>query len=104
MKKLNATDLRNLKHGDKVYQFKHYTERRLYFVGLMPRSSNYLIFCDGEHLEYLYVHTDGTFKYDWYNGDITSKDIGEILLLKTDEEIKRLEKSKQSIKDIYIKS
>ena len=93
MNKLTVQDLRSLKPGDKVYKNSGLTFRTLHFVGNMqPNSPNYLIFCDGEHLEHLYISDkDDSFRGDWYN----SKFVGEI-------KIKHLKEQIESINNIYI--
>ena len=105
MKKLTANDLRDLKHGDCVFQFKGIQERKLYFVGLMPNCKNYLIFCDGEHLEFLYINEKtNEFKYDWYFETLSSEEIGKIIISKIDDKIARLTQDKQNVKEIYFKN
>ena len=105
MKKLTAQDLRELKHGDTVYQFKGIQERKLHFVGKMPNCNNYLIFCEGEHLELLHIsEKTGDFKYDWYSSKLSSEEIGEILILNIDKKIEDLKKDKENIKEIYFRS
>ena len=102
MKKLTANDLRNLKHGDCVFQFKGIQERKLHFVGMMPNNPCYLIFCEGEHLEFLYINKKtNEFKYDWYFESISSEEIGKIIISKIDEQIAKLKQDKQNVKEIY---
>lgn len=96
MKKLTAEDLFNLKHGDKVYRHSGTEFRRLYFVGFMPRTDSYLIFCDGEYLTHLYIGADGTFRSDWYDGDTyDTKFVGEL-------KIKSYESMIESVKKVYL--
>lgn len=98
MKKLTAEDLRNLKIGTKVYRCTGRGFRGLHFVGIMqPADPNYLIFCDGEHLEHLYIsRKDDSFHDTWYGGEYDSKFVGEL-------KIKQLEREIESVKEIYIK-
>jgi len=96
MEKLTAEQLKALKHGDKVYRFDGHNFRRLYFVGLMPKSPDYLIFCDGEYLTHLYISSkDNTFRNEWYDGNYDSEFVGNQM-------IARLEKDIQNIREIYI--
>lgn len=105
MKKLTAQDLRELKHGDTVYQLKGVQERKLHFIGKMPNCHDYLIFGEGEHLEFLHIsEKTGDFKYDWYSSKLSSEDIGEILILNIDKKIEDLKKDKENIKEIYFES
>lgn len=98
MKKLTAEDLRNLNPGEKVYRQSGRNFRKLYFVGIMqPADPNYLIFCDGEHLEHLYIsRKDNSFHDNWYGGEYDRIFVGEL-------KIKQLEKEIESVKEIYIK-
>lgn len=97
MRKLTAEDLRNLKVGEKVYRHSGRSFRKLHFVGIMqPADPNYLIFCEGEHLEHLYIsRKDDSFRDDWYGGEYDSKFVGEL-------KIKQLEREIESVKQIYI--
>ena len=105
MKKLTANDLRDLKHGDCVFQFKGIQERKLHFVGLMPNCKNYLIFCEGEHLEFLYINEKtNEFKYDWYLETLSSEEIGKIIISKIDDKIQSLIEDKKNVKEIYFKN
>ena len=104
MKKLTANDLRNLKHGDCVFQFKGIQERRLHFVGKMPNCPSYLIFCRGEHLEHLYINEKtNNFNYEWYSGTLSSEELGKIIIAKIDEKIQSLIDDKENVKEIYFK-
>lgn len=94
MKKLDSKQLKSLNWGDKVYRFDRWDFRKLYFVGKMPRSENYLIFCDGDYLTYLYINKDDSFSYDWYSGEYDSKFVGELKL-------KELKSRIESVKSIY---
>lgn len=96
MEKLNEEQLRNLKWGDKVYKFDRDSFRGLYFVGKMPKGENYLIFCDGEYITYLYISKDGSFQNEWYAGEYDSKFVGELKLA-------QLRKTEESIRKIYFK-
>jgi len=104
MKKLTANDLRNLKHGDCVFQFKGIQERKLHFVGKMPNNKNYLIFCEGEHLEHLYINNVDNFKWDWYSESLSSEEIGLIIISKIDDKIKSLIDDKNNVREIYLKN
>lgn len=96
MKKLEAKDLRNLKHGDIVYRFNNGDFRKLLFVSKMPKDDTYLIFCDGEYLTHLFINPkNDSFKYDWYTGEYDSNFVSN---LKIDYLKGRIE----SIKRIYI--
>lgn len=97
MKQLTAEDLKSLKIGEKVYRCSGRSFRKLYFVGIMqPADPNYLIFCDGEHLEHLYIsRKDDSFYDDWYGGEYDRIFVGEL-------KIKQLEKEIESVKQIYI--
>ena len=98
MKKLTADDLRNLKWGDKVYRISGRNHRGLRFVGFMPGSPCYLIFCDGEYLTHLYINErDNSFHDEWYGGEYDSTFIGFKLKM-------YYLKKAQDIEDIYIKS
>ena len=80
MQKLTASDLRSLKWGDRVYRMSGNSHRPLRFVAVMPGSSSYLIFCDGEYLTHLYINEkDDTFRDDWYSGEYDSKVVGNIM-------------------------
>lgn len=80
MKELSVDDLRSLKWGDKVYRISGGNHRGLRFVGFMPGSPCYLIFCDGEYLEHLYINEkDNSFRGKFYGGEYNSKFIGELL-------------------------
>ena len=105
MEKLTAQDLTELKHGDTVYQFKGIQERKLHFVGKMPNCKNYLIFCEGEHLEFLYINEKTSeFKHDWYSSKLSSEDIGNIIISNIDAKIQSLIDDKENVKDIYFKN
>jgi hypothetical protein len=104
MEKLTAQDLMDLRHGDSVYQFKGIDSRRLHFVGKMPKNENYLIFCDGQHLEFLYIdEKTGVFKHDWYSPTIPKKEIAFVIISKIDMAIERLAQDRENVKDIYFK-
>jgi len=92
MKKLTAEDLFALEHGDRVLRFNGTKHRRLTYVGRMPRSKNYLIFCDGQHLEHLYISTkDNTFYSEWYGGEYDGKFVGNLLVEKYKKKIEDVE-------------
>lgn len=97
MKKLTTEDLLNLKYGDTVYKFNGKDMCQFRYVHRMPSSPDrYLIFSAGETLIHLYIHTDGTYKGDWYSGDYSIEfvDALEIELLE-----KRLAKLKEFAKE-----
>lgn len=103
MKKLTAQDLKKLKHGDTVYQFKGIQERKLHFVGKMPNCENYLIFCEGEHLEFLYINEKTSeFKHNWYSSKLSSEEIGNIIIFNIDAKIEALVRDKKNVKNIYL--
>ena len=95
MKKLTAQDLQNLKPGEKVYRVSNAQTRRLEFVGPIPSCKNYLIFCDGEYLTYLYIRDNGDFRDEWYGGEYDSKFLGLLRIEKLKEQIK-------SVNRIYV--
>ncbi len=96
MKKMTADDLKNLKHGDRVYRWDGFNSRKLDFVGFMPRTERYLIFCDGEYLTHLYISpTDEKFYNEWYNGKYDPKFIGDLIINKLKAQI-------EDIKAIYL--
>jgi len=96
MNKMTFQDLKSLAWGDTVYRFSGRDFRKLRFVGFMPGSSNYLIFCDGEYLAHLYINEkDNSFNYDWFNGEYNSAFVGNLKIAKLQEDI-------ESIKTIYI--
>jgi hypothetical protein len=95
MKKLTAEDLFNLNYGDRVYRFNGEDMDSFQYVGRMPSSPDrYLIFSEGEQLTHLYIHTDGTHRYEWYGGDYDIEFVDRL-------EIKRLEKRLAELKEIY---
>lgn len=96
MEKLNAEQLKSLKWGDKVYRWLGGDFRGLRYVGRMPGSDQYLIFCDGEYLTHLYIGRDGAFSYDWYTGEYDSQFVGNLKL-------EKLRKEEESIRKIYFK-
>jgi hypothetical protein len=97
MNKLTAQDLRDLKPGEKVYRVTNDQTRRLEFVGPIPSCKNYLIFCDGEYLTYLYISDMGEFRDEWYGGEYDSKFLGLLRIEKLKKEIK-------SVNRIYVMS
>ena len=95
MNKLTANELLALKYGDKVYRFDDKYMHPFRYVGRMPSSpERYLIFSEGETLTHLYIHTDGTFRYDWYSGDYSTEFVDKL-------EIERLEKRLEYLKNLY---
>lgn len=101
MKKLTYKDFNNLKHGDEVFRFRGIDYRKLSFVGTMPKNKNYLIFCEGEYLTFLYINTDGTFKDNWFFTDTSLFEIGKELIKNCNLKIKSLKSDIKNIKDIY---
>jgi hypothetical protein len=96
MKKLTAEDLLSLEYGDRVYRFDGTDMHPFQYVERMPASPNrYLIFSDGEKLTHLYIHTDGSFRYEWFGGDY---DIDFIDRLEIERLEKKLEKLKSRLK------
>ena len=95
MKKMTRNDFMELSHGDRVTKIKDGKIRRLFFVGMMPGSASYYIFCDGTHFESAYVppYHMGEMK-NWYKGDFKSAEVGEILIRYHEDQIK-------GIKEIY---
>lgn len=93
MKQMILEEFKRLKHGDIVHKIYGYKCRSLTFVGIHPNNDNYIIFCDGEYTESLYL-----FKglEGWYIGEYDEKFIGNILTKIFKREIK-------SIKKIYLK-
>lgn len=108
-KKLTAEQLQNLSYGDAVYKFQGVNCRKLRFVGKMPGNEAYLIFCEGEHLEHLYIHTDktfnvqGVFRGDFYSGDLTSEDIGKLTIEYIDAKIEDLKRDRKYTEEIYFR-
>lgn len=95
MKKLTAEDLFNLQYGDRVYRFDGNNMHPFRYVARMPSSPDrYLIFSEGETLTHLYIHTDGSFRNEWYGGDYDSDFVDKIEIEKLE---KRLEKLKNRI-------
>ena len=98
MKKLTAEDLLNLKYGDTVYKFDGNDMHEFRYVHRMPSSPDrYLIFSCGETLIHQYIHTDGTYKGDWYSGDYDIEFIDNL-------EIELLEKRLAKLKEHVNKS
>lgn len=96
MKKLEAEDLFALQHGDRVHRLDGTKFKRLTYVARMPRTKNYLIFCEGEYLTHLYINPkDNSFYCEWYGGEYDAKFLGKILIEKLKKEIKAIE-------DIYL--
>ena len=104
MKRLTSEDLNRLQYGDIVYKFKGVDYRKLHFVAKMPNDKSYLIFCEGEHLEHLYIHTDGTFRGDFYSGEVTLEDLGKLLIENIDNKIEDLKRDRKYTEEIYIKN
>ncbi len=95
MKKLTAEDLFNLNYGDHVYRFDGDDMQPYSYVGRMPSSpERYLIFSEGEQLTHLYIHTDGTYRGEWYGGDYDTEFVDRLV-------IKRLEKRLAELKEFY---
>jgi hypothetical protein len=93
MKKLTAEDLFNLNYGDRVYRFNGNDMYPYRYVGRMPSSPDrYLIFSEGEQLTHLCIHTDGTYRYEWYGGDYDTEFVDRL-------EIERLEKRLAKLKE-----
>lgn len=97
MKKLTAEDLFSLQYGDRVYRFSGTDMHPFQYVARMPSSPDrYLIFSEGETLTHLYIHTDGSFRGEWYSGDYDSDFVDSI-------EIERLEKRLETLKNRMLK-
>ncbi len=95
MKKMTHNDLLSLSHGDSVVKVSGIRHRGLKYVGRMPGADDrYLIFCDGEHTEHLYISKDGTFYHDWYSGEYDREFLGKLL-------IQAHQKKIEAIKHIY---
>lgn len=96
MKKLEAKDLFELKHGDRVYRWEGGNFRKLDFVAPMPKvGGGYLIFCDGEYLTHLFIDHQGCYKGEWYSGEYDSKFVGNLM-------IEGLQKRIESVKRVYL--
>ena len=96
MKKLTPEQLLELVWGNVVWKFDGYNMRKLYFVGKDPRSERSLIFCDGSHIERVYVDKDTSrFTGKIYEGPWDSKFHGELMIQYHQEQIK-------VVKEIYI--
>jgi hypothetical protein len=94
MKKLTAEDLFALQYGDRVYRFNGSDMHPFQYVGRMPSSpKSYLIFSDGEKLTHLYIHTDGSFKNEWFGGNYDIDFVDSL-------EIERLEKRLEYLKSL----
>jgi hypothetical protein len=94
MNKLTAKDLFALQYGDRVYRFDGSDMHRFLYVGRMPSSpERYLIFSEGEKLVHLYIHTDGSFNYEWYGGDYDIDFVDGL-------EIERLERRLEYLKSL----
>lgn len=105
MKELKTRkDFKSLKRGEKIHKVYSDKERGFRVVGTMPKSENYLILSDGEHLEHLYLHVDDE-KFElyfdksnmWFIGVYNSNQIGQSML-------KNLERRIQIVKDVYLKN
>ena len=97
MEKLDIEQLSTLKWGDTVYRWDRNNFRKLRFVGTMPGSTQYLIFCDGEYLTSLYLDLNkNQFNHDWYQGKYSSAVVGTLKL-------QELEYQRESITKIYFK-
>lgn len=98
-KLLKAEDFDDLVWGDTVWRSEGLEWRKLRFVGRMPGSpKEYFIFCDGEHLEHLYISTKSgrAFKGEWYKGEYNPYLAGA-------KRIKWHKKRIKSIERIYLK-
>jgi hypothetical protein len=94
MQKLTAEDLLNLQYGDRVHKFNGRCMDSYRYVGRMPSSPDrYLIFSEGEKLIHLYIHLDGTYKGDWYNGDFSIEFVDQLELERLEKRIAELRKS-----------
>jgi hypothetical protein len=99
MKKLTAEDLFSLQYGDRVYRFRGTDMHPYRYVNRMPGAPDrYLIFSEGENLTHLYIHTDGTFKDEWYSGDYDSDFVDSIEIERLEIEIERLKKRLGTLK------
>ena len=91
MKKLTAEDLFNLEYGDRVYRFNGTDMHPFRYVGRMPSSpEQYLIFSEGEHLTHLYIHTDGTHRYEWYGGDYDTEFADRLAIERLEKRLAKL--------------
>lgn len=91
MEKMTLEDFADLKHGDTVFKDDGASIRSLRFVGIMPDNINYLIFCRGEYLTYLYLPK---YANNWWIGEYNPKFIGKLLIARLNAKIR-------SIKAIY---
>lgn len=97
MKLADASVLKNLWYGQKVYRWENGKMRGFNFVGLMPNCKNYLILSDGEMLEHLHISDkDDSYRGDWYTGKYDSNFVGHLRL-------QYLMKKIDSTKDIYFR-
>lgn len=80
MEQLTADQLKELKHGDKVYRFEDGMFRKLYYVARIPKCENYLIFCDGTYLTYLFINSNNNFIGAWYGGKYDSEKVKKIMV------------------------
>jgi len=98
MKEMTADDLRALKHGDRVYRKIGIRVERFDYVGRMPRSEGYLIFCHGENLTHLYISPkDDSFHNTWYGGEYDSAFVGRLIIAEHKDRI-------ASVERIYLKT
>lgn len=97
MKKLTAEDLFGLKYGDRVWRFNGIEMHPFRYVARMPSSPDrYLIFSEGETLTHLYIHTDGTFRNEWYVGEFDSDFIDSLEIESLYKRIEQLENRKKN--------
>lgn len=94
MKKLTAEELLCLEIGQRVELVRGTHHRSLYFAGKNPTSENALIFCNGSHIEQVYVYKDKQPTDSWFIGEIDYTMIGKGLLNNVTDAI-------TSIKKIY---
>lgn len=96
MKEMTAEDLFGLKYGDVVTRwsggFSEGAFKELTYVGRIPKSERYLIFCSGDSLTSLYINPNGTFYHTWFSGEYDFNFVAELLI----------EKHKDAIEDLKL--
>lgn len=88
MKQLTKEDLKNLKHGDRVYKFFRGHFKKYYFVAIMPKSPNTLIFCNGSDIVTTYLSDKFGLSSKWFGGEYDNEFIGNYLIEYYEKEIR----------------
>lgn len=91
MRKLTASDLLNLKYGDKVFLRNGSYTTTFSYVGRMSSSNRYLIFSSGENLKHLYIsERDDSFKGEWFKGEFDDKFVIKLCIEELEKELEQL--------------